>query len=279
MRVAGRDSAASALRQLNALASAYDFYMGSYATLGVGAGLLPRPGEVYGGLRRLLDARPAELEDRRRDLPAEPASPHDSHPALAERVARIEALPDDGRAGRAAGPALGLLSDADGALAALEQVTLTPQALGLTRVDWEDLIHESMSLYVAQGTEEIREAVSAEAAGPDLAALLDAIDADPAVRRRIADRLPKSRQAAAATGRAAREFARPALRRAMNQLVTVELTARGTARWQLSWSDSATLRYPADGFEDQLDLALDTAMADQADTEPLRKLVLAPCSV
>ncbi|WP_324605657.1 hypothetical protein [Streptomyces ipomoeae] len=133
-----------------------------------------------------------------------------------------------------------------------------------------------MTLYVAQGTEDIREALSAEGAGPDLQALLDAIDADPAVRWRIADQFPKSEQAAAATGSAARAFSRLALRRALNQLVTMELTARGAARWQLSWSDSATLRYPADGFEDQLGLALDAAVADQPDTESLRKLVLAP---
>ncbi|MEV4436034.1 hypothetical protein [Streptomyces sp. NPDC049555] len=87
---------------------------------------------------------------------------------------------------------------------------------------------------------------------------------------------PKFEQAAAATGSAAREFSRLALRRALNQLVTMELTARGAARRQLSWSDSATLRYPADGFEDQLGPALDAAVADQPDTESLRTLVLAP---
>lgn len=66
------------------------------------------------------------------------------------------------------------------------------------------------------------------------------------------------------------------VRRALNQLVTVELTARGAARWQLSWSDSAFVRYPADGFEERLGQALDAAVADLPDTEPLRKLVLAP---
>ncbi|WP_405921782.1 M48 family metallopeptidase [Streptomyces sp. NBC_00122] len=276
VQVAGRDATASALRELNALDSAHDFYMSSYATLGVGAGLLPRPGQVFGGLRQLLDARSDELEKLRRELSTEPASPYDSHPALAERVARIEALPDDGRGGQTARPALELLADADAALAALEQAVLSPQALALKRVDWEDLVHESMTQYVARGAEEVREALTAEGAGPELAALLDAIDADPAVRWRIADRLPKSEQAAAATGRAAREFARPVVRRALGQLVTAELTARGAARWQLSWSESATLRYPSDGFEDQLGLALDAAVADQPDTESLRKLVLAP---
>ncbi|MFD3802049.1 M48 family metallopeptidase [Streptomyces sp. NPDC058611] len=276
VRVAGRDSAASALREVNALGPAHSFYMDSYATLGVGAGALPPVGEVFGGLRRLLDARSGDLDEMRRDLSDEPTSPYDSHPPLAERVARIEALPDDGRAGRSARPALELLSDADASLAALEQAVLTPQALALKRLDWEDLVNESMTVYVGQGADDIREAAAAEGAGPGLAALLDAIDADQAVRWRIADRFPKSEQAAAATGRTAREFARPVLRRALNQLVTAELTARGAARWQLSWSDSATLLYPADGFEDQLPPALDAAVADQPDTEPLRKLVLAP---
>ncbi|MFE9633706.1 M48 family metallopeptidase [Streptomyces sp. NPDC006463] len=274
--VAGRESAASALRELNALDSANNFYMSSYATLGVGAGLLPRPGQVFGGLRNLLAARSADLDELRRELSTEPTSPYDSHPALAERVARIEALPDDGRSGQAARPALELLASPEASLAALEQAVLTPQALALKRVDWEDLVHESMTLYVGQGAAEVREAITAEGAGPELAALLDAIDADPAVRWRIADRLPKSEQAAAATGRAAREFARPVVRRALDQLVTAELTARDAARWQLSWSDSATLRYPSDGFEDQLGLALDAAVADQPDTDSLRKLVLAP---
>ncbi|WP_373979104.1 M48 family metallopeptidase [Streptomyces sp. TLI_146] len=275
VRVAGRDSTASALRELNALGSAHDFYMSSYATLGISAGLLPRPGQVFGGLRKLLDARATDLEKLRQELPTEPTSPYDSHPALAERVARIEAQPDDSRAGETARPAVQLLADADAALAALEQAVLTPETLALKRVDWEDLVHESMTVYVGQGAEEIREALTAEGAGPELAALLDAIDADPAVRWRIADRLPKPEQAAAATGDAVRDYARPVLRRALNQLITVELTARGAARWQLSWSDPAALRYPTDGFEDQLDLALDATVADLPDTELLRKLVLA----
>ncbi|MEV6552785.1 M48 family metallopeptidase [Streptomyces sp. NPDC051597] len=279
VRVAGRDSAASALREINALVPAFDYYMSAYATLGVGAGLLPRPGQVFGGLRKLLDARAEELGELRRELSTEPASPYDSHPALAERVARIEALPDDGRAGQRARPAVELLADADAALVAVEQAVLTPEARALQRVDWEDLVHQSMTVYVSQGAEEVRDASAAEGAGPGLAAVLDTIDADPAVRWRMADRLPKPEQAAAATGHADREPARAVVRRALNQLVTVELTACGAARWQLSWSDSATLRYPADDFEDQLEQALDATVADTPDTEPLRKLVLAGRSV
>jgi hypothetical protein len=276
VRVAGRDASASALRELNALAPAHTFYMESYATLGVGARLLPRPGQVFGGLRHLLDARSEELDGLRRELSTEPASPYDSHPALAERVARIEALPDDGRGGQAARPALELLASPQAALAALEQATLTPEALAMERADWEDLVHRSMSQYVDGGAEEIRAALAAEGAGPGLTGLLDAVDADPAVLWRIAEHFPKSEEAAAATGRTAREFARPVLRRAMNQLAGIELTERGRARWELSWSDSASLRYPHEAFAEELQAALDLAVADRPDTEPLRKLVLAP---
>ncbi|WCD88308.1 Protease HtpX [Streptomyces xanthophaeus] len=275
-RVAGRDSAASALRELGALDAAHDFYMNAYATLGVNAGLLPPPGQVFGGLRSLLDARSQELEGLRRQLSTEPVSPYDSHPALADRVARIEALPDDGRSGQGARPALDLLCDTDAALIALEQAVLTPEALALRRVGWDELVHASMTLYAGQSAQEVGELLTTEGAGPGLGALLDAVDADPSVRWRITDRFPKSEEAQAATGRTAREFARPVLRRALNQLVTVELTARGAARWQMSWADSTTLTYPVPGFEDELGPALDAVTADQCDTEPLRKLVLAP---
>ncbi|MFD7032878.1 M48 family metalloprotease [Streptomyces sp. NPDC059917] len=276
-RIAGRDAYASALRELPALVSAHSFYMDSYATLGVGAGLLPAPGQVFGGFGELLGAREEELAHMREELPERPASPYDSHPPIADRVARIEALPDDGRGAAATRPALDVLVSAGGAFAALEHEVLTSEALGLRRADWSDLVHESMSLYVAQGAEDIRAAVAAERPGTqgDLGDFLDLIDTDPAALWRLADRLPKSEEAAAATGRAAREFARPGLRRALNQLVTVELTARGAARWQLSWSDSASLGYTSEGFQDELDAALDAAVADQGDTAPLRKLAQA----
>ncbi|MBT2408048.1 MULTISPECIES: M48 family metallopeptidase [unclassified Streptomyces] len=278
VRIAGRDAAAGALRELNALDPAFDFYMHGYATLGVGSGLMPPRGQVFGGFRTMLAARSADLDELRTELSTEPASPYDSHPALAERVARIEALPDDGRGGQAAAarPSLELLADADVSMAALEPAVLAPQALALTRVEWAELVHRSMLGYAGQGAERIREAAAAEGAAPGLAGLLDAIDADPAVRWRLTEHFPKSEQAAAATGRAAREFARSALRRALSQLATDRLADSGTARWQLSWSEPATLRYPAGDFADRLDEALDAAVADQPDTEPLRKLVLAP---
>lgn len=270
-RIAGRDATASALREIPALDSAHDFYMSAYATLGVGAGLLPPQGEVFGGIRHLLAARTAELEELRRDLPTEPVSPYDSHPPIAERVARLEALPDDGRRSEPTTPALGLLTDARTALVAVEQASLTPEALGLRRVDWPELVHASMTAYFTQEAEPLRQATAEVTnAEPSLDTLLNALDLG--VGWEIADRLPKSEEAQAAKGRAAREFARPVLRRGLSRLAAGELIARGVARWELSWSDSARLRFP-EGYGEELSAALDAAVADHPDTTPLRTLL------
>ncbi|MEV0037310.1 M48 family metallopeptidase [Streptomyces sp. NPDC050804] len=305
-RIAGRDATASALREIPVLDATHEFYMRSYATLGVGAGLLPPRGEVFGGIRHLLAARHEELDTMRRELPTETSSPYDSHPPIAERVARIEALPDDGRASEPTRPSLGLLSSPEEALAALEQVVLTPEALTMQRAEWPQLVHESMAVYADRLAEPLREAMaavavpSAVAARPSLSAspsaspslspssspsssspsssspssslsaLLDVIDGG--ALWEVADRLPKSEQARAATGRVAREFARPALRRGLSHLVTSDLIRRGRAHWQLSWTESARLRLPA-GYEESLPAALDAAVADAPDTAPLRKLL------
>ncbi|AJF66982.1 M48 family metallopeptidase [Streptomyces vietnamensis] len=272
-RIAGRDATARALRDIPAIDAANDFYLSSYATLGTEFGLLPARGEVFGGVRHLLAARADELAGLREEIPDEPASPYDSHPPAAERVARVEALPDDGRAAEDSGPALGLLASPEAALAAIEDATLAPEAQRMRRLDWPDLVHESMSARVAQGTEELRTAAHAVTGAPwaaPLPALLDAIDAGSAWE--IADRLPKSEEAAAATGRAAREFARPALRRGLSALVTDELLRSGRARWELSWTGPATLTLP-DGTADALPAALDAATADLPDTAPLRTLL------
>lgn len=103
-----------------------------------------------------------------------------------------------------------------------------------------------------------------------LGTLLDAIDAG--ALWRIAERLPRSAEAAAAHGRAAREFARPQLRAGLSQLVSAEYLRQGRARWQLSWAESAALELPY-GHVDELPAALEAAVADRPDTGPLRALL------
>ncbi|MFF0557013.1 M48 family metallopeptidase [Streptomyces sp. NPDC004266] len=280
-RIAGRDATASALRALPALDSAHEFYLNSYATLGVEFGMLPSRGEVFGGVRHLLDARAGELAGMRADLPAEPATPYDSHPPTAERVAAIESLPDDGRAAEEDRPAFALLASPEEALRAVEDATLTPDALRMRRLDWPDLVHESMTARYVRDTEALRAAIGEQAEAPaggaeglrwEVEAFLDAVDAGTVWD--LVDRLPRSEEAAAATGRAAREFARSSLRRELARLLTTALAVDGRARWQLSWSAPASLLLP-DGYAEELPAALDAAIEDRPDTERLRKLLAA----
>ncbi|MEU1798687.1 M48 family metallopeptidase [Streptomyces californicus] len=325
-RIAGRDATSSALREIPVIDAAHDFYLNCYATLGVDAGLLPPPGEFLGGFRHLLAARHEELDALRGELPTEPVSPYDSHPPIAERVARIEALPDDGRASDPVRPSLSLLADADRSFAAVEETVLTPAALGLRRLDWPELVHAAMSVQTERSAQRFGALALGTAAGEDtsprgtddgggtpghgadadgtpghgadarpgadadadrtsrpeadpegdgagaatLGALLDAIDAG--ALWRIAERLPRSAEAAAAHGRAAREFARPQLRAGLSQLVSAEYLRQGRARWQLSWAESAALELPY-GHADELPAALEAAVADRPDTGPLRALL------
>ncbi|MFE7356733.1 M48 family metallopeptidase [Streptomyces sp. NPDC057543] len=270
VRIAGRDVTASALRETLVLLDMHEDYMDTYATLGVGAGMLPPPGQVLGGLRHVLAARGDELDEYRDSLLYE-VDPY-ADPQIMERITRIEELPDDERASETVEPALGLLVDTERTLAAVEEQVLTPEMLRLRRVDWPDLVHESMTTYGKRSTQKLRTAV-AEVTGTD-GSVTDALDAlDAGAQWQIADRLPKSDEARAATGRAAREFARPKLRDQLRQLVKSEYVRQGRAHWRLSWIDNGTSLELPQGHEEMLPAALDAAVADVPDTKPLRELL------
>ncbi|MGX5189138.1 M48 family metallopeptidase [Streptomyces avermitilis] len=141
-RQVGRDPTAAALRQIPLLDAAHDHYVDTYALMGRAASALPPVGEFHGGFRRLLAARQpdalSELAAARR--PPRP-SPYDSHPPVSERLALVEALPDDGLTDDLAAPsALSLLRDRNGLLASLEECTLPTEASALQRLDWPDLV-------------------------------------------------------------------------------------------------------------------------------------------
>ncbi|WP_031189630.1 MULTISPECIES: M48 family metallopeptidase [Streptomyces] len=293
-RVAGRDATASALREIAVLDVVHDFYLNEYVALGARAALLPPPGEVCGGVRHLL-ADP-ELRSDLAELRGEPGpgngSPYDSHPPVAERIRLIEALPDDGRADDPARPALALLREPGCLLVELERVLLTPEALAMERADWPELIHRATHALAEADAEALRTALSeadakmvrtlpmdareprdsAAGAARDLAALLDAIDAGRLWQ--VADHLPKSPEAARASGRAAREFLRPALECGTRSLAELALVEAAGARWTLSWSTPPRLR-PAEGRDltEPLAAAVRAALADDPDTAPLRALL------
>ncbi|MFM9692697.1 M48 family metallopeptidase [Streptomyces europaeiscabiei] len=277
-RIAGRDATSSALREIQALDAAFGFYMNSYATLGAEARLLPPRGEFFGGYGRMLSARQLELVGLRTELPTEPTSPYDSHPPIADRVERIEALPADGRTDEARGAALGLLADPDRALAALEDAVLAEDVLRFRRTgDWQELLDGSMVANFASLDTALHRALAMYTKDhPSLPALLKVIDDGQLWQ--LARRLPLSDQAAEAQGRAFREFVRPALADALQSMVLAELSAHSRLRWEFSWSEPATVRLPPtpDSRDPDLGAAISAAVADHPDTGPLRTLLPAP---
>ncbi|MFF4156448.1 M48 family metalloprotease [Streptomyces sp. NPDC001678] len=288
-RVAGRDATASALRETAVLDAAHDFYTSRYATAGVGIGLLPPRGEVFGGLRRLLTAPGLQenLAGLRDELPPAEPSPYDTHPPVAVRVERIEALPDDGRAMADARPALALLREPERVMADLEDAVLTSEARAMARVDWPELMHRAVHAQTEAAAEPLRTALgavrtpAADGNAPTdpltdpltgLSALLDLADAGRLWE--VADHLPKSPEAAGASGRAAREFLRPALHAGLRELTELALVESAGARWELSWSGPARLMLPDGTVVDEAAAdAVRPAMADVPDTGPLRELV------
>ncbi len=243
-RIAGRDATASALREIPALDAAFGFYMECYAMLGTGAGVLPPRGEVFGGFGRMLDARELELAGMRLELPADSLSPYDSHPPIADRVRRVEALPADGRAEEGKGAALDLLTEPRRTLAALEEAVLSDEALALRRAgDWQELLDTAMGARLGSLDSPLHRALAMYTRQPPtLPALLKVIDDGQLWK--LARRLPMSDEAAAANGRVFREFVRPALWKSLSSMALADLSARSRLRWEFSWSEAAAVRLP-----------------------------------
>jgi len=274
-RIAGRDATASALREIPVLDGAFGYYMNCYATLGTGQELLPPRGEMFGGFDRMLSARQLELVEMRGGLPTGPTSPYDSHPPMAERVRRIEELPDDGRADEARGAALDLLTDARRTLTELEDAVLSEEVRAFRRTaDWQELLDLVMAESFRAGTTPLHRAyVEYTKEQPTLPALLDLIE-DGRLWQ-LAKRLPLSDEAAAAQGRVFREFVRPTLHKSLAGMALGELNARSLLRWEFSWERSAIPHLPpaADGTETDLDEVVAPAVADVPDTALLRALL------
>ncbi len=298
-RHAGRDATVAALRALPVIEAAHSHYLDAYAGMGGALGALPPVGEVHGGFRRLLAARPGErlaaLSAGRR-----PRRPHryDSHPPLAERIARIERLPADDRdEGAPDEPAaLTLLRDPDRVFAELEERTLPREAALLRRLSWDDLVmvraiadaegwSRPLRLAVARavrseerGTDGAAPARRGAEAGtvddaslPGMEEVLDAFDRG-LLWMAVADRMPKPPQVARLTGASAQNFIRPKVFDGLAGLVHLRLVAAGRAVPDIAWSGQPGIALP-EAWEKGMDDALDAAVADTPDTAPLRALL------
>jgi Zn-dependent protease with chaperone function len=303
-RHAGRDTTAAALRSIPVLGAAHTHYLETYAGMGTSLDALPPVGEIHGGFRRLIAARPGE---RLTALSAGQRAPrphrYDSHPPMAERIALIEKLPADDRKDASADEpaALTLLRDPDRLFAELEARTLPPGADQLRRMSWDDLVmaravadaeswSQPLRLAVARalraaaegtdGTAVSRGAtdqVAAETELPGLDDVLDTFDRG-LLWMEVAKRMPQPPQTFRLTGLSARNFIRPRIFDGLAGMVHLRLAATGQATPDIAWSGQPGLALP-EIWEKGMDDALDAATADSPDTAPLRALLAGTHSV
>jgi Zn-dependent protease with chaperone function len=260
-RLAGTAATTSVLREVDALAVSWRFFMDRYALAGWHAGYLPD--RFAHGFQSLLadESRAGELDELRRNPPDRPVSPYDSHPPTAERIAAIEALPAVPPRPGGERPASEILRDAAATLDAALVSNLTDEARAKRRTDWESLVNVGARHAAA-------EAARAILGTRTLGAALDLLDAGRP--EELAD--PELTPPAGAGPRARREFAAGSVRARLSTVVSVALVDAGVARFALSWSGPAEFTAD-DPYGAGLPGALDAAVA--GDTGPLRALLAA----
>ena len=277
VRIAGRDNAASALRQIPALDAGFDFYLGHYAASASKLGLLPHTDEFIGGFRHLLadPERIEELDAIRRDLPKREASPYDSHPPMDERVAAIEALPEDGR-GRDSGSATEFLHAPATLFGAVARSAWKPENNSKQQVDWATLLHTAGRARALEQAEPLLSGAAAVSGGsPTLMQVLEVVDRGGLAA--LCGRLPEPKLAKGTTGRLRDEHLRTDFGKRLRSLVEVTVADAGRGGWPLSWSHSHRFEFRADllpeGFAARLPGAVEAVVATPPSTGELRELI------
>ncbi|HLL69582.1 MAG TPA: M48 family metalloprotease [Micromonosporaceae bacterium] len=250
VRVAGRASATSALRELPVLDAAWGFYLSRYVGPGWERGLAPD--DVLGGFRRLLHGRSDQLAKLRAEAPDEEASRWDSHPPIGDRIAAIERQPDPGVVADNR-PATALIAGFEELVARLEAEALNRE--GKQVLGWDEF---TAAAVMAAGVQPVADALFRAAARltgrdqGDLGMVLDVIAAGRAgeLARTLAPHADP-------------EEAAEALRDAVESAFTAAAVASGVARWRHSWTGPAEL---VDRRGERLDVATPARLAMEAGT-------------
>lgn len=275
--LAGRDNTAAALREISVLDKAFDFYLDRYVAPGLDLGLLPMPHQVIGGFAGLLadPKRTAELNEIREH--PEPEKPHkwDSHPPMTERVAAIQALPDDGRGLDITGPrGIALVRYPDAVLAALGQRIIGDKARDKRVGDWDALAHARALTGFNQRSKLLRDLTAMLGAGSEVKDFLR-LSAQGRLDEML-DRIPPTGMATA-SGAApgsllAREWAKTAAAGSLNAWMAAELVYRGRAGIRHTWSDVGGELVLDPRFEKDLANGVDALFAVESDAAPLYAL-------
>jgi hypothetical protein len=217
VRLAGRRTAQSALRDLPVLDAAWDFYFGRYVAPGWEVGYAPN--DIFGGFGAMLRDRAGELAALRAEAPSSKTSRYDSHPPIAARIAAMDSMPDapafvDTR------PARVLVPNFEQACAAL--ATSAFKIGNRSVVPWDRFTGLAMASALQEAADEVYRAVARVTGGrADLGAVLD---------------LAETGRLGTISGPLAQD--QPA---ALAVLVRLAAIRSGAAYWRHSWTGPATL--------------------------------------
>ncbi|MHA7133289.1 M48 family metalloprotease [Oerskovia turbata] len=255
VRVAGRSTAQSALREVPVVDAAWSFYERQYIGLGWENGYAPTSADVFGGFARILEARDAELAAMREEAPEGEHSRWDTHPAIGLRIAAMESMPE-GLAQADERPASALVPRFEERSAQVAARTVDVGARA--EVDWQTLTERSMPQAEQRHADLVYRGAARVAGRPaaDLSTVLDL------VREGRLGALVREFVPDVAEDDLAEAFAP-----SMETLLGTAAVASGAATWRLSWSGPAELVGP-DGepipLADVSRLALDPAGVDEA---------------
>ncbi|HEX7745533.1 MAG TPA: M48 family metallopeptidase [Micromonosporaceae bacterium] len=254
VRVAGRASAASALREVEVLAAAFAFYLNRYVGPGLEAGYAPA--DLFAGFGELLRARAGEIAELRANQSDGEQSIWDTHPPLGVRLAAIMAAPEspvpvDTR------PAWTLIPAPDRAGNALQERILHNPELQV--LPWHQFTAAAATAQLQESMDGLLRTVSRAVNQP--------VPHAGAVLGYLAHGWVDHIATAVFPGSTSRQEARKLFVEPLAALLALAAIRSGVARWQHSWTGPVRLVGP-DGNALNLtgvaELATDPATAQEA---------------
>lgn len=257
----GRDAAADAVAEMAAYQTAYAFFRDRFADAGIGFGLVPHPETLFAGFGAMLDEPHWQgvLEAERRVPSAQKPSAFDSHPPVADRVAALRALPDDGRTPDTSRTrAVDSFAGAHELLAAAAR--REPRHLDKSPTDWDTLTDTVARAYARKAARPLVDAMHLiKVALPTLADFFDQIEAGQMELVYYRLLTPAQLRYASTGTTVVHEIGAKALASALPAWVTAELADAGLVRWTHSWSKVASLQ--TDGAPEGIEKALAALLA------------------
>ena len=222
VRIAGRATAQSALRELPVADAAWSFYLSQYLDDAWESGYAPTAQGFFGGFGQLVGARSDELVALRDDAPPTAQSRWDSHPSIAVRVAAMARMPETAAPARDTRRATVLVPGFDAA--ATELAARVVEVEGRVQLDWEELTATSL-VVTRQRTADVVYRAAARVAGQPQANLATVLDLVASGRRTALDKDLGLRA----------DDERDPFADVMALLVSQAAVQGGVARWRHSW--------------------------------------------